>query len=58
MHGLGAGTDTGALWMDFLYLGTGSVVVLFSSYRLLRHGARAPAPRATPGRGQSTAGIA
>ena len=40
LHGLGAGTDSGTPWAGMLYLVTGSIVVLFSLYRLLRLGAR------------------
>jgi predicted ferric reductase len=40
LHGIGAGSDTGAPWMTALYLATASTVVLFASYRLLRGGAR------------------
>jgi cytochrome b561 len=42
LHGIGAGTDTRTPWMAALYLATGSAVVLLTSYRLLRAGARAP----------------
>lgn len=41
LHGLGAGTDSRTPWAGALYLVTGSVVVLFSCYRLLRRGSRA-----------------
>jgi sulfoxide reductase heme-binding subunit YedZ len=44
LHGVGAGSDTSAPWMSALYLTTASTVVLLASYRLLRGGARAPAP--------------
>lgn len=42
LHGVGAGSDTRSPWMAALYLATGSAVVLLTSYRLLRAGARAP----------------
>jgi predicted ferric reductase len=41
LHGLGAGTDSRTPWAGAVYLVTGSVVVLFSCYRLLRRGSRA-----------------
>lgn len=48
LHGLGAGTDASAPWLQGLYLATGSLVVLFGSYRLFRRGARMPAPARNP----------
>jgi hypothetical protein len=45
LHGLGAGSDARAPWAGILYLTTGSVVVLFVLYRLLRGGSRKQAPR-------------
>ncbi len=48
LHGLGAGTDAGTPWMQALYLATGSLVVLFSGYRLFRWGARMPAAARNP----------
>jgi hypothetical protein len=58
LHGLGAGTDAGTPWMDALYLLSGSVVVLFSSYRLLRCGSRTRPPSITPERSPRSGSVA
>jgi predicted ferric reductase len=34
-HGLLAGSDTGAAWMQWLYLGSGAAVLLLTLYRIL-----------------------
>jgi predicted ferric reductase len=36
LHGLGAGSDARTIWAQTLYLVTGSTIVLFACYRLLR----------------------
>lgn len=48
-HGLGAGTDTGALWADLLYLITALSLVWLAVYRVLRGPSRSrPAPVTEP----------
>jgi sulfoxide reductase heme-binding subunit YedZ len=55
LHGLGAGTDAQTPWMEAVYLTTGSLVVLFSCYRLLRRGSRARGSASGAGLARSTA---
>jgi sulfoxide reductase heme-binding subunit YedZ len=46
LHGIGAGSDSGTIWGQVLYLATGSVVLCLTLYRLLRVGARGRPPAA------------
>ena len=45
VHGLGAGSDTGAVWARYLYAVTGLVVFNLLVYRMLRGSARGIKPR-------------
>ena len=48
-HGLGAGTETGTLWADLLYLATALSLVWLAVYRVLRGPSRSrPTPVADP----------
>lgn len=48
-HGLGAGSDSGTVWAQTIYLGTGLSVIWLAGYRALRGRARArPQPRTLP----------
>lgn len=48
LHGIGAGSDAAAPWVQALYLATLATVVLLVTYRLLRGGARTRAPSPAP----------
>ena len=46
LHGVTAGSDTGVVWMQYLYLGSFSVVLFLTAFRVLAPSRRmAPQPR-------------
>jgi sulfoxide reductase heme-binding subunit YedZ len=45
VHGIGAGTDTAAAWVRYLYAGTGVVAFNLAVWRLLKGSARGALPR-------------
>jgi predicted ferric reductase len=51
LHGLTAGSDTGEVWVQYLYLGTAALVVLITTFRFLaprgRQAGRLPAPESS-----------